>query len=51
MLVARSKRKPVLCAALAVVAIIATLGIWKWAKENGLINKLRVEKQEKVAVV
>jgi CRP-like cAMP-binding protein len=50
-LVARSKRKPVLWAALAVVAIIATFGIWKWAEGNGLINKLRVEKQQKVAGV
>lgn len=50
-LVARSRRKPVLWAALAVVAIIATLGIWKWAEGNGLINKLRIEKQQKVAGV
>jgi len=50
-LVAKSKRKPMLWVALAVVAIIATVGIWKWAEGNGLINKLRVEKQQKVAGV
>jgi CRP-like cAMP-binding protein len=48
-LVARSKRKPMLWAALGVVAIIAIVGIWKWAEGNGLINRLRLEKQQRVA--
>jgi hypothetical protein len=48
-LVAKSKKKPMLWAALGVVAIIAAVGIWKWAEGNGLINKLRVEKQQSVA--
>ncbi len=51
MQVARSKKKPLLWAALAVVAIIATVGIWKWAEGNGLINRLKVEKQQRVAGV
>ena len=50
-LVARSSRKPMLWAALGVVAIIAILGIWKWAEGNGLINRLTVEKHEKLARV
>jgi hypothetical protein len=51
MVVAKSKRKPLLWAALGVVAVIAILGIWKWAEGNGLINRLRIEKQQSVAGV
>jgi hypothetical protein len=44
-LVSKSKRNPFLWAALALVAIIAMAGIWKWVEGDGLINKLRSEKQ------
>ena len=51
MVVARSKRKPLLWAALGVVAVIAILGVLKWAEGNGLINRLRIEKQQSVSGV
>lgn len=46
--VAKSTKKPFLWVSLAVVALIAMVGIWKWVEGDGLINKLRSEKQRKV---